>query len=126
MRNWIAVAVCVAVTTIGCAAEPKVEGKVYLPDDAKKQTITDKDVVRFEFSNPGSTGYTIAVKVTDGPATVEKWDRPAPRGAVGGGGPSYDIKPKAGKTGKIKVTVTQTPPGKGRPPEVTEYEFEVK
>ena len=36
------------------------------------------------------------------------------------------MRPAVGKKGIVKVTVTMTPPGAGRKPEVTVYEFEVR
>ena len=106
------------------------EGSVYVPQDGKSFEITDKDVVRFTCPAEGSTGYKTTVKVTEGEAKVME-GRPVymvVKGkpiTTGGGAPEFDVKPTAGKTGKVKVTVTKTPPGDGKP-EVTEYEFEVK
>ena len=107
------------------AADEKSEGKVYKPEEAKEIKINDKDTIRFEFSSPGSTGYTTTVTVKEGPATVVKRQNKG-NGSPGSGTLEFDVKPKSGKTGKIKVVVTATPPGQGRKAEVTEFEFEVK
>lgn len=125
-RTAMAVLAAVAMACGAAAADEKPEGKIYKLEKGKSITITEKDVVRFEFPSPGSTGYVTTVAVIEGEATVTESKKVPPKGIIGGDGLIFDVKAKPGKTGKVKVLVTQTPPGKGRQPTVTKYEFEVK
>ena len=125
-------AILTAVTLLAGAAvlpaeEAVGEGTVYVPKDGKSFKVTDKDTVRL--TGPGGgTGYTTTVKVTQGEATVK--GRSVVAVVMGktavGGGQEYDLTPKAGQKGTVKVTMTMTPPGAGGTPEVKEFEFEVK
>ncbi len=129
----IVLAVCVAsVPAEEPAAAPNPSsgsGCVYVPGDGKPFDISDKDTVRFSGPSAGSTGVKTVVKVVHGDATVT--ERPVysvVKGKViriGGGAPEFDVRPKPGKKGTVKVTVTTTPAG-GGDSEVKHYEFEVK
>jgi hypothetical protein len=123
MEKWAVLLVCGSFLSFGCMKDETVMGKVFTPDDAKGHAITSKDVIRFTFPGVG-TGYSYVVKVTDGHATVK--ERTAEGSVPGGGSQEFDLRAKADKTGKIRVKVTATPPGKSVTPEVSDYEFEVR
>ncbi len=128
MTRLLSTIILAAAATAAAGDAP--EGRVFLPRDGESFAVTAKDVVRFTGPAPGSTGYTTKVEVTEGAATVtERAVYGVVAGKVvtiGGGGREFDVRPAAGKTGRVKVTVTRTPPGVGAKADVKSYEFEVR
>lgn len=101
---------------------------VYVVNDTQSFEIEETDIVRICAPSPGSTGYKTKVSITEGDAKVsERVVSQVTKGStfgIGNDSPEFDIIPTAGKKGKVKVTVTMTPPaGKD---EVKVYEFVVK
>lgn len=108
------------------ATTPK--GRVFVPEDTQSFPVSTRDVVRLKGPSPGSTGTSTKVTVVQGEATV--MERPVfavvhgKPVTIGGGSLEFDVAPKAGTTGTVKVKVVTTPPG-GQGVEKV-YEFEVK
>jgi hypothetical protein len=108
------------------SAEAKaVKRDVVVPGDTSPFSVQKDQVVRI--TGEGIAGAKITAKVF-GPATIlaENSIRPVRGGhpVIGPGNREFEIRP-TGK-GKVKVTITSTPPQPDAKPTVTDYQFTVK
>ncbi|OAI45024.1 hypothetical protein AYO44_13250 [Planctomycetaceae bacterium SCGC AG-212-F19] len=114
----------VVLAFLGAASVARADS-IVVPQDNTPFKAAEKDTVRV--SGKGIAGAKIEAKV-EGPAKIaaenEIHSRVKGKPLIGNNVKEFDLK-ATGK-GKVKVTITVSPPQPGAKPIVTEYEYDVE
>ncbi len=120
------IALCLVLPVLGFTGMVQgAQRTVVVPRDNKPFKVTEKVIVRL--TGKGIAGSKIEAKV-QGKAKIVETNNVSERSnghvVIGTSIKEFEIKPS--DKGKVKVTITVTPPQPGSEPKVTEHEFEVE